>query len=345
MRSRLSPGGRLLLAILVATLALTSIGARAQTAGGDVPEGWVGIYIQKIDQDLKESENLPSTNGVYVVGVVKDSPARKAGVLKGDVILQFDGREAKSVRGLTRDIEDCKPGDTKTLVIQRDGDKKTVKIVIGEGSSEGEFSWTDDGSIAPLPDIPDIDMVPPDPPHAFAFSLGQLSNSRIGVALYELSGQLADYFGAKNGGALINEVVKDGPADKAGLQAGDVIVQVDHKPVENVADIRQRIQKKDGGDVATITVLRRGNEERTVDVTVEESDTWSGIGDHRFFRARPRAARPMPGDEGPVWRDTRRALRDAMGARRDSQRELREEMDKLREELDALKKELKEKGR
>ena len=338
MRSALSRRGRILLAILIAAIALTAIGARSQAAGDDDPSGWVGVYIQTIDQDLKESENLPSTDGVYVVGVVKNSPAKKAGLLKGDVILQFDGREAKSVRGLTRDIEGCKPGDTKTLVIQRDGDKKTVTIIIGTAEAEKEFSWTQDG-VAPFPPgHPDFDVDPPGTPRAYGFSLGQLSNSRIGVSLYELSDQLAGYFGAKDGGALINEVIKDGPADKAGLKAGDVIVQVDHKPVEDVADIRKKIQKKDGGDVATITVLRRGNEEKTVDVTVEESDTWSGIGDHPLFRARPYTARPMPGERGS-------AMRQAPRASRGSQQDLREEMDKLREEMDALKKKLEEKGK
>jgi serine protease Do len=323
--------------LAIALLVSGALAPSSRAADGR-DQGWVGIYIQRIDADLKESENLSSTEGVYVVEVLKDSPAQKAGIQKGDVILQFDDQTAKSVRGLTRDIERCKPGDTKTLVIQRDGDKKTIKVVIGENTSEKEFSWTEEGGPASPPDLPELGVTPPDLPHAYGFSLGQLSNSRIGVSLYELSDQLADYFGAKNGGALINEVVKDGPADKAGLQAGDVIVQVDHKPVENVADIRQRIQKKDGGDVATITVLRRGNEERTVDVTVEESDTWSGIGDNRFFRARPYTARPLPGDQTPAMRRAQRTFRD-------SQQDLREEMNKLREEMDALKKELREKGK
>ena len=337
MKSQLSPGGRLLMALAIVLLASGVVTHNAGAADGR-DQGWVGIYIQGIDTDLKESENLPSTEGVYVVEVLKDSPAQKAGVQKGDVILQFGDQTARSVRGLTRDIERCKPGDTKTLVIQRDGDKKTIKVVIGKDTSEEEFSWTEEGGPTSPPDLPELGVTPPDLPHAYAFSLGQLSNSRIGVSLYELSDQLADYFGAKNGGALINEVVKDGPADKAGLQAGDVIVQVDHKPVENVADIRQRIQKKDGGDVATITVLRKGNEERTVDVTVEESDTWSGIGDNRFFRARPHTARPLPGDQAHAMRRAQRAFRG-------SQQDLREEMDKLRQELDALKKELREKGK
>ena len=338
MKLKLSPGRWLLLAILVVSLVSTSVAFGAKAPKGSNLKGWLGIYIQEIDEDLKESENLPSTEGVYVVGVQEDSPAEKAGVQKGDVILEFAGRNAKSVRSLTGDIEDCKPGDTKTVVIQRDGDKKTINVVIGKSSPEREFSWTEEG-VAPLPPgHPDFDVDPPGAPRAYGFSLGQLSNSRIGVSLYELSGQLADYFGAKSGGALINEVIKDGPADKAGLKAGDVIVQVDHKPVENVADIRQRIQEKEGGDKATITVLRRGSEERTVDVTVEESDTWSGIGGHRFFRARPRAARPMPRDQGPAMRRAPRAFRD-------SQQDLREEMNKLREEMEALKKELKEKGK
>lgn len=338
MKSRLGPGRSLLLAVLALALVSTTVVFGAKAPKSSDARGWLGIYIQNIDEDLKESENLPSTEGVYVVGVQDDSPADKAGIQKGDVILQFDGQNAKSVRSLTGDIEDSKPGDTKTVIVQRDGDKKTMKVVVGKGSSEREFSWFDGGTPTPAPTPPDMDVNPPDLPHAFAFSLGQLSNSRIGVSLYELSDQLAEYFGAKNGGALINEVVKDGPADKAGLKAGDVIVQVDHKPVEDVADIRKRIQKKDGGDIATITVLRRGSEERTVDVTVEESDTWSGIGDNRFFRARPYTARPLPGDQGPALRRSQRAFRD-------SQQDLREEMNKLREELNALKKELQEKGK
>jgi serine protease Do len=325
------------MALAIALLASGALAPSSRAADGR-DQGWVGIYIQGIDADLKESENLPSIEGVYVVDVLKDSPAQKAGLQKGDVILQFGDQTAKSVRGLTRDIERCKPGDAKTLVIRRDGAEKTVTVVIGKGSSAKEFFWADEGEPVSPSDDPDFDVEVPDPPHVYGFSLGQLSNSRIGVSLYELSDQLAEYFGAKDGGALINEVVKDGPADKAGLQAGDVIVQVDHKPVENVADIRQRIQKKDGGDIATITVLRKGNEERTVDVTVEESDTWSGIGDNRFFRVRPHAANRLMDDLRPAMRKAQRAFRG-------SQQDLREEMDKLRQELDELRKELREKGK
>ncbi len=339
MRPTRSLGGRILLAVLVCTLAVAALAWGAQGDKEKAKEnarGWLGIYIQNIDQDLKESENLPSTDGIYVVGVMKDSPAKKAGLQKGDVILQFDGHNAKSVRSLTADIEDCQPGESKTIVIQRDGDKKTLSVVVGKGESEDEFTWTEDDNPTPLPDWGDMRM--PDAPRAFAFSLGELSNSRIGVSLYELSDQLADYFGAKDGGALINEVIKDGPADKAGLKAGDVIVQVDHKPVKDVSAIRRAIQKKDGGDVATVTVLRRGNEEKTVDVTVEESESWSGVGDNHFFRVQPRNAHPLPGDQmAPAMRRAQRAMRD-------SNQDLREEMNKLREELNQLKKELREKG-
>ncbi|MBI5867427.1 MAG: PDZ domain-containing protein [candidate division Zixibacteria bacterium] len=307
MRPTRSLGGRILLAVLVCTLAAAALAWGAQ---GD-----------------KEK-----------VRVMKDSPAKKAGLQKGDVILQFDGHNAKSVRSLTADIEDCEPGESKTIVIQRDGDKKTLSVVVGKGESEDEFTWTEDVT-PPPPGVPDMgEMRLPDAPRAFAFSLGELSNSRIGVSLYELSDQLADYFGAKDGGALINEVIEDGPAAKAGLKAGDVIVQVDHKSVKDVSAVRRAIQKKDGGDVATVTVLRRGNEEKTVDVTVEESESWSGVGDNRFFRVQPRNAHPLPGDQmAPAMRRAQRAMRD-------SNSDLREEMKQLREELNQLKKELREKG-
>ncbi len=349
MRIKAGSWGRWSLALAVMAL-LTAGVARGATEQGqekakEKSKGWLGVAIQEIDRDLMESEKLSSTEGVYVIEVAKGSPADKAGIEKGDVILRFGEQDINSARSLTRNVERSEPGESKTVVIERDRHKKDIKVVVGEDKNSDEDVIAEEWE---MPDLSDPDAIAPDPPldppHAFAFSLGQLSTPRIGVSLYELSDQLADYFGAKDGGVLINEVVKDGPAAKVGLQAGDVIVNVDHRPVGSVADVRQRVQKKHEGDKVTVTVLRRGNEEKTVDVAIEESDTWSGV-DRRFFRANPRAARPLPREDDFARRETRRALRDAMQAHGASQMDLRQEVAKLREEMDALKKQLKEKGK
>jgi len=181
---------------------------------------------------------------------------------------------------------------------------------------------------------------PPNPTTPFFFSLGQLSTSRIGVALYDISDQLAEHFGAKDGGALINEVEKDGPADKAGLQAGDIIVEIDHKPVSNTDEVRRAIQKKDDGEIATVMVIRGPNEQKTVDVTVESNDTWSGIGVPPRFHVRNDDAKLQLRE---ALRAQREARRDVISEWRDQYRDdLKEQLDELREQLEELRQELKD---
>lgn len=308
--------------------------------------GWLGVYIQNIDQDLAESEGLKSTEGVLVNDVMKDSPAEKAGLLKGDVILRFDGKDTQSVRRLTRMITSADPGDKVDVAILRKGTQKTISVTLASdedmaaaGGDEGNDSEEPDAMAPMPPDAPDAPMAP----HAFEFSLGQLSTPRIGVSLYDMSDGLAARLGAKDGGALINEVEKDGPAAKAGLQAGDVIVEVDHKKVYDPDDVRKAIQKKDEGDKVAIMVQRSVNEQKTVDVTIQSWDTWSGMGLPRSFHSRPNNSgfmmwTPQPGAR-PAMREAMRARRDAQGAMRN---DMQAQMDELREQIKELQKQLKD---
>lgn len=348
MRSKWQSKGLWGMVILV--LGVVVILSAAKSQADPDSDGWLGIVIQNIDKDLQESERLPSTDGVFVVDVVDGSPAEKAGLERGDVILEFEGKEARSVRRLTRDIEWAKPGDQVQLLVLKDGkEKKTVTVTVGEDKDRdhdwsffgpGDMNWVTPPAAPDAPDAPDAPM----PPHAWTFSLGQLSGNHIGVSLYDLSDQLAKHYGATDGGALINEVVKDSPAEKAGLEAGDVIVKLDGNKVEDTQEIREAIADKDDGDKVAVTVLRNGSE-KTFDVDVEESDTWSGIGDRRF---RAGTTRPHAYNFGPQWNDARDSYREAMRGFRDSQGEwrdeLQEQMKDLRDQLQQLKKELREKG-
>ena len=333
-------------ALVVVAFALSAAYAQTKKDTSDDANGWLGVYIQNIDRDLAESEKLPSTDGVMVNGVVDGSPAEEAGLKEGDVILKYDGKDATSVRRLTRMIDDTAPKTKVDLLVLRDGAQKTIQVEIGE-EEDSDWSWSGTpGSnysfnfrapraprapIAPeAPDVPDT----PRPPRAYAFSLGQLSTSHIGVALYDMSDQLAEHFGVKDGGALINDVVKDGPAAKAGLQAGDIIVEVDHRPVHDVDDVRRAISKKDDGEKVTIMVARGPNEMKTVDVEVESDDTWSGVGAPLRFHSRSDNAGVFQ------WRDD---LKDAMRDGGDDWREqLEEQMRELREQLRELREDLRD---
>jgi membrane-associated protease RseP (regulator of RpoE activity) len=325
------------LALVPFALALVVMQGNAKAKG----DGWLGVYIQDIDEDLMDSEDLPSTDGVLVVDVVDDSPAEEAGLERGDVILVFDGKDARSVRRLTRMIEWAEPDEEKQLVILRDGAKQNVIVTIGEEDDDWNYSFFGDGDFHV--EVPDV----PSPPKAYTFSLGQVSTSRIGVSLYELSDQLAEHYGAKDGGALINEVIEDGPAEKAGLHAGDVIVRMDDDEVEDIEEIREAIQDKEEGDKIAVTVIRDGRE-MTIDCEVEESNTWSGIGDWRSHSDWSRHFAPHRWEIRSGQREARDAIREALRESRGGMNEWRDELEdamkELREELRELKRELKEKG-
>jgi len=345
-------------AVVVVAFALSAAYAQSKKDTSDDANGWLGVYIQNIDRDLADSEKLPSTDGVMVNGVVEGSPAEDAGLKEGDVILKYDGKDATTVRRLTRMIDDTAPKTKVNLVILRDGKQQTIPVEIGEekdsdwswsGTPGSDYSFNFRAPRAPrapqtprsfeTPDVPDAPDSPdapdtPRPPRAYAFSLGQLSTSHIGVSLYDMSDQLAEHFGLKDGGALINEVVKDGPAAKAGLQAGDIILEVDHKPVHDVDGVRRAIAKKEDGEKATIMVARGVNEMKTVDVTVQSDDTWSGIGAPLRFHSR---------SDNAGMQELRNNLRDAMrGSGDDWRQQFEEQMRDLREQLRQLREDLKD---
>lgn len=298
----------------------------------DDASGWLGVYIDEVDKTLAEEENLPSDNGVYVSGVIDDSPAEDAGLEEGDVILKFNGESVNSVRRLTRLIEATKPKTKVDIEIFRDGAQRVLACEIGADDSEVWVFGDDTGFDPPHVVVPRAPRAPDAPrtPRAYSFSLGQLSNSYIGVGLYDMSDELAAVMGATDGGALINKVEDDSPAEKAGLKAGDVIVEIDHKKVYDTDDVRKAIQRKKEGEVATVRVLRGKTEDKTVDVVVESNDTWSGIGAPERFHVRPDNAGMLE------WRDN---LHDNLGMMR---RNLKEDGAEWREELEAELKELRE---
>jgi hypothetical protein len=253
----------------------------------------------------------------------------------------------RSVNRLTRVIERTDPGEKKELTIWRDGAEDRIIVTIGDEDDDPWSSYFGDHSWHAAPEPPDAPL----PPHAYTFSLGNVSTARIGVSLYGLSDQLAEHFGTDHGGALINEVMEDSPAEKAGLEAGDVIVEMDGDKVGDVDDVREAIQDKEDGETVAVTVLRDGRES-TIDVEVEESNTWSGVGDHLFFSPRGNDVRDFRwnshGWNRELRDNIRESLRESLRDARDGASEWREEMQDairdLRKEMRELQRELKEKG-
>jgi serine protease Do len=221
----------------------------------------IGVSIRDLDDgDAKAAKG--ATAGVVVEEVSADSPAQKAGIRKGDVIVEFDGERVRSVRQLTRLVQETPSGRAVSAILMREGQRSTVTVTPSDGgrySFEGLDDLAEWGrefryKIAPRAPAAPKPPTPPAPP-SFAFE-GLLGRAgRLGISIDSLSPQLAQYFGTKDG-ALVTSVTDDSPAAKAGLKAGDVITGFNGNTIGDPQELRRRAQSLNDGDEFTITAMR-----------------------------------------------------------------------------------------
>jgi S1-C subfamily serine protease len=234
--------------------------------------GWLGVSTADVTSDRLSSLKLKEERGVEILNVITDSPAAKAGLKEHDVILEINGTRVDSVEQLQRMVRELPAGRTVSLLISRDGSTQTVPAKLGERSQyQGRLGDRDFVFRMPEFRMPDI-RIPS--PNVQVFSLTQ--GARLGIDVEPLGRQLADYFGAPGGeGLLVRSVDRDGPADKAGVKAGDVIVKIDGRKVSDAGDIRSLL--RDTREKRTFPIqLVRNKKEMTVTVTVEPPERTRG---------------------------------------------------------------------
>jgi S1-C subfamily serine protease len=205
--------------------------------------------------------------GVRVDEVEPDSAAAKAGLKAGDVLTSFDGERVRSARQFARLVQETASGRTVTASITRNDRKQDVQITMTEGR-DAAVIWNDDHFLDRFTErVPDLDL--PNLPFDFHFDyefppMG--TTGRLGVTVNSLTGQLADYFGAKEG-ALVTSVADGSAASRAGLKAGDVITSVNGSHVASRDDLLQVLRDSSDNDV-TLGIVR-DRKEMTVHVKVE----------------------------------------------------------------------------
>ena len=219
----------------------------------------IGVSIR----DLEDADGVAAkgvTLGVIVEEVSTESPAEKAGIRRGDAIVEFDGERVRSVRQLTRVVQETPAGRTVQAAIVREGQRSTVSITPREGSGF-RFEGFDDLAnlrykIAPTPPRPPDAPRPPSPPAVWGLDelIGRSTN-RLGISVSTLSPQLAEYFGTKEG-VLVSSVTDNSAAAKAGIKAGDVITSFNGSVVNDPSDVRRRVADLSDGDEFTIAVMR-----------------------------------------------------------------------------------------
>ena len=221
----------------------------------------LGVMVS--DLDVKDGA------GVKVDEVTADSAAEKAGLKAGDVVVEFDGERVRSARQFTRLVQETPDGRTVKIAVLRDGKRQTLDATPEARS----FSWNmdiDGDRIRReiergMQQIPqrfeyrfDPDMIP---------GIRSMSRGRLGVTVESLSPQLADYFGVKDGGALVSAVTRDSAAEKAGLKAGDVITSVNGEPVRDADSLSREIGDATGTELSIGIV--RDKKETTLKATIE----------------------------------------------------------------------------
>jgi len=317
------------LAVVLAAFLLPGL-VWAQKSTQVKKQSWLGIYLQELTPELKESMDLKeSAEGVLVNGVVEDSPAEKAGIEEGDVIISFDGKKTNSIEGLTRQVRKTSPGTEVEIKAIRDGEEKVFEVTISESSSSNSYDSN--------PEKVKVERKTISP-----FKWNFHSGLKLGVAIQDLTEQLGDYFGIKKGeGVLITEVEKESPAEKAGLKAGDVIVQVDNEKVSGSDDVRQIISEKEKGDEVSLKVLR---DKRLKDFSVTLAETE----EEYSFKIQPDIEKTknielfldkLQIPEAPMLKGY---SSDESKLKRDLNK-LKKEMEELKKELDELKEELRNK--
>ena len=218
--------------------------------------GYIGVGIQEINPERAKALRLSEEAGVEITSVMRESPAEKAGLKSGDVVVAYNGQKVEGMEQFSRLVRETPAGREVKLEIVRSGAPQTIAVRIENRALTRIFPG--DGVHFNAPNIP-----MPDIPRVFA----GLHSPMLGIEAESLEGQLAQYFGAQDGGVLVRSVLKDSPAEKAGLKAGDVILRVDDIRVNSVADISARLRATSGKAVQL--ALMRERKEMTIPVTPE----------------------------------------------------------------------------
>jgi serine protease Do len=210
---------------------------------GKVVRGYLGILPQEITPNLAEGLGIKEMNGVLVAKVEDNTPASRAGLLEGDVILKFDGQDVPTVAKFRQVVADANVGNSVTIVILRDKKQKTIKATIGELPGEGAQNDSDKED--------------------------NESKSWMGInKVIAVESEAAQRAGVREKeGVMIADLEPGSPADEAGLGEGDVIKKINSREVKTVADYHSLRKSETRGEKAVLFLVKRG--QNTIFVAVK----------------------------------------------------------------------------
>ena len=215
---------------------------------GSVRRAYLGVVIQPVTQPLAEQFHVKVHQGVVVTEIRPDSPADKAGLKTGDIVLQFAGRSVTGPRELQGLVEQTKIGNTAPLVILRDGKQMTLNVTTAELPSENSMAEN----------------------HAAEGNKGETAQfDKLGIQAETLTPKIADQLGVSvEHGAVITDVRSGSPADLAGLSTGMIITEANRQPVKSIDDLHKALGQKPL-EKGALLLLRTPEGSRYVAIDVE----------------------------------------------------------------------------
>ncbi|WP_456270192.1 DegQ family serine endoprotease [Kushneria sp. AK178] len=196
---------------------------------GRVDRGWLGVVIQPVSDDLADSFGLDRARGALIADVAPDSPAATSGLRSGDIILRAGDSDIDTSDALPRLIGRVSPGDSIDLRVQRDGREQTIDVTVGQWpDSEGASS-----------DVADA------------------GSDSLGLAVSALSAEQRQQLGIE-AGVLVQQVAPDSAAARAGLQPGDVVVELAGESVDSVNTLRRLVDQLDENKAVPMRISRDG---------------------------------------------------------------------------------------
>jgi serine protease Do len=221
------------------------------------PGSYLGVSLAEIDSKRASELKLKEPAGVEITRVEEGSPAEKAGLKPGDVVLEFNGQRVEGMEQLGRLVRETPPGREGKLLISRNGTAQTVTATLAIRRLR-PFG----GNFGPGFDFPEFRM--PDMPQI----IPTLRNRVLGVEAESLGPQLAEYFGVKQG-VLVRAVLKDTAAEKAGIRAGDVITKVEGSGVASPGELSSAVRSAGSKNPFAVELVR-DHKEMSVSVTIED---------------------------------------------------------------------------
>lgn len=197
---------------------------------GEVSRGWLGVGIQDLTPELAEYYAIKVKEGVLVTQTYEGDPADKAGIKEGDVIVAVDGKRIASSRELSRTVAEAGVGNKMSLTVLRDGREKEIDVKLAKR--------------------PDTEPT---------MARGEARSDDLGLKVREIDPEIAERLGLDEDtkGVVVTGVNPDSKAAEADIRQGDVVIEINRKPVTSLDDYRNQLRKIDEGDTVQM-LLRRG---------------------------------------------------------------------------------------